>query len=229
MRAVVLARWALGILIGAMVLLLPLVHYRATYEHSRRLRLVTDRDVELPDGRMVHHTVYRSGQLTAAGFRDAIRRYQIRTVVNLQEEARDPLIPTGVFRKPTVRQSDVLNDLHVNYVALDGGVLDHPDAPGVAGGRPLVIDQFLELVDKPENHPILFHCKAGLHRTGLIAAIYRMEYDRRPITAAVEELKANGFGTFAATDGNVYLERFIYQFRPGQRRTPAKATAEGGR
>jgi protein tyrosine/serine phosphatase len=222
MRGVIVLRWVLGVAVAALVLAVPLLHYRATYEHARRLRLVADQNVKLPDGRIVHHTLYRSGQLTANGFRDAHRRYQFKTVVNLQEEARDPKIPLGFLNKTLHRQSDVLADLKVTYIPLDGGVLDHPEQE--PGARPLVIDQFLEILDRPENHPVLFHCKAGLHRTGLMTAIYRMEYERRTPEAAVEELKANGFGTFAATDANFYLDRFVYQFKPGLRRTATRPT-----
>jgi hypothetical protein len=45
-----------------------------------------------------------------------------------------------------------------------------------------------------------------------------MEYEGRTPARAVEELRANGFGTFAATDGNVYLDRFILRFERGVRR-----------
>jgi tyrosine-protein phosphatase SIW14 len=202
--------WALGTLVAAVVLGGPGLYYRATYEHARRLRVVAD------------GVLYRCGQLPAAGFRDAHRKYGFKTVVNLQEEARDPLLPPGVFRKPAVRETEVLADLGARYVCLDGGVLDHPDlAPG---SRPAVIDEFLELMDDPGNRPVLIHCKAGLHRTGLMVAVYRMEYERRSAGDAMEELKANGFGTFAATDGNAYVQRYVTAFRPGVRWPHGKPT-----
>jgi len=197
------APWLLGALVVAATLGLPGLYYRATYEHGRRLRVVAD------------GVLYRCGQLPAAGFRDAHRKYGFRTVINLQEEARDPLLPPSVFRKPSIRETEVLADLGVKYLCLDGGVLDHPDlAPG---SRPAVIDEFLAVMDKKENHPVLIHCKAGLHRTGLMAAVYRMEYEGRTAGDAMEELKANGFGTFAATDGNAYVQRYLTDFKKRQR------------
>ena len=202
--------WLLGVFVVAATLGLPGLYYRATYEHGRRLRVVAD------------GVLYRCGQLPAAGFRHAHRKYGFRTVVNLQEEARDPLLPPSVFQKPSIRETEVLADLGVKYLCLDGGVLDHPDlAPG---SRPAVIDEFLAVMDKPENHPVLIHCKAGLHRTGLMAAVYRMEYEGRTAGDAMEELKANGFGTFAATDGNAYVQRYVTDFRPKVRWPNGKPT-----
>ena len=207
--------WILGAVLATAVLGLPGLHYRYTYEQSKRLRVVTD-------GKF-----YRSGQLPASGFRDAAAKYGIKTVINLQEEARDPLIPERAFAKPSVRQSDVLAGLNVNAIALDGGVLEDNPQPGQ---RPAVIDEFLEVIDairdkhwaKGEPHAVLIHCKAGLHRTGLLTAIYRIEYEDRTLPEVIEELKANGFGTYAATEANDYIKRFLIDYRKGVRRPGGK-------
>lgn len=196
---------ALSFAVVALVLGLPLLHYRATYEQSRRLRVVTD-------GKF-----YRSGQLTAEGFREAHRKYGFKTVINLQEEARDPLIPIRCFQKPSVRQNELLASMGVQAKTIDGGVLDLKDPDWPPEFRPPMVDEFLEILDNPENYPILIHCKAGLHRTGLMTAIYRIEYEHKPIAEVVDELRANGFGTFAATDANCYLKRLIVDYEPGVR------------
>ncbi len=202
------ARWAFGIVVAVAIVGVPVAHYRSSYVHAKRLRVVAD-------GKL-----YRCGQLPADGFRDAFRRYGIRCVVNLQEEAKDPHIPQTWLDswkgEKHVLESELCRQHGVKYVSLDGGVLDHPDqAPGT---RPPVIDEFLELLDNPANYPMLIHCKAGLHRTGLLTAVYRLEMQRRSKADAVRELRANGFGTYGATDGNAYLVRFIEQFEPGVRR-----------
>lgn len=196
-------RWVLGVLLVGFLIGIPTAYYRSTYAKYKRLRVVTE-------GKL-----YRSGQLTANGFRDAVRRYGIKTVVNLQEEARDPLIPEDWQSKSKILESEVCRELGVKYIALDGGVLDDPTQD--SGSRPKVIDDFLEIVRDPNQLPILFHCKAGLHRTGLITAVYRMECENWSKADAVRELRANGFGTFAATDGNEYIKRFILDFQPSDR------------
>jgi len=195
----VLATVVIGLLVGV-----PIAYYRSCYAHAKRLRVVED-------GKL-----YRSGQLTSSGFVETVKRYGIKTVVNLQQEAKDPFLPGSWQGKPQVYESDLCESLGVAYVQLDGGVLDHPDLP--AGSRPLVIDQFFALVDNEKSWPILIHCKAGLHRTGLVTAVYRMEYNKWSQREAVEELKANGFGTFNASEADDYVVRFIKEFQPGVRR-----------
>ncbi|MCZ2341559.1 MAG: tyrosine-protein phosphatase [Bacteroidales bacterium] len=206
--------------IGAAILLagmvgVPTAYYRAGYAHAKRLR-------EVAPGQ-----VYRSGQLTADGFREAVRRYGIRTIINLQEEARDPFLPEAWQQAAKLRESELCQELGIRYIALDGGVLGPDGPPGYY--RPPAIDQFLAILDDPQNYPVLFHCKAGLHRTGLLTAIYRMEYENRPLAEAVEELRANGFGTFAATDANFYVREFLSYYqrgvRPGSKPAPAESAA----
>ena len=198
-------RWVLGVLTAAVIAGVPLGYYRAGYVHARRLRVVAD-------GKL-----YRCGQLPAAGFREAFGRYGIRTVVNIREEDRDPLLPADwlsqwLGRKGTATEAEVCRAAGVKYVQIDGGVIDCP-----ADGRPAAVDDFLRVCDDPANWPVLIHCKAGRDRTGLMAAIWRMEYEGRTKAEAVAELKANGFATFAATDGNAYLDRLILRYRPGVR------------
>ena len=208
-------RWAGAAVLIAGVVGGPTAYYRSTYAHAKRLRAV------------VPGKVYRSGQLTANGFRQAVDRFGIRTVVNLQEEARDPYLPDAWRHDATIRESDLCAELGVRYVALDGGVLAEGGPPGLH--RPPVVDQFLAILDDPANYPVLFHCKAGLHRTGLLTAVYRMEYEGRSRAAAFEELRANGFGTFGATDANFYVREFVVGFEPGVRPGPKPGPPGGVR
>lgn len=197
-------RSLLTIVVLAGMISIPTIYYRATYAHAKRLRVVEE-------GKL-----YRCGQLTAEGFTEAIRRYGIKTVINLQQQVKDPYLPVSWGGKPKIFESQLCESVGVNYIQLDGGVLDHPEWP--PGSRPLVIDEFFEIMDDPKNYPVLIHCQAGLHRTGLVAAIYRMEYNKWSMGEAVEELKANGFGTFNASDIDLYVVKFIKEFQAGQRR-----------
>ena len=62
--------------------------------------------------------LYRSGQMTAAGFRETIERYNIKTVVNLQHEQPDPLLPENWLGKGKVHESELCQQLGVKYVLL---------------------------------------------------------------------------------------------------------------
>ena len=196
--------WVGAALLLAMIVGVPLLHGRSQYEQHRRLRVVTD-------GR-----VYRSGQLYGDGFRQAFQTYGIKTIVNLQEEAEqiDPKIPRSYFRRDKESESEVCTEQGVRFINLAGGVMDNDGA----GGRPKLIDDFLEVFDNNDNYPIIFHCKAGLHRTGWMTAIYRMEYEGWSRTRALDELRANGFGTFKSTSDNDYIRRYLFEFVPGLRK-----------
>jgi protein tyrosine phosphatase (PTP) superfamily phosphohydrolase (DUF442 family) len=198
-------RWLLGLVVAAAVVAVPAVHYRAGYVHARRLRVVAD-------GKL-----YRCGQLPVAGFREAFDRFGIRTVVNIREEDRDPLLAPDwlahdLGRKGTTTEAELCRACGVNYVQIDGGVLECPE-----GGRPAAVDAFLRVCDDPANFPILLHCKAGRDRTGLLTAVWRMEYEGRTKAQAVNELRANGFVTYNATADNAYLDKLVHRYRPGVR------------
>jgi tyrosine-protein phosphatase SIW14 len=216
--------WALGVVLVAVVMGVPTAHWRAGYDQSKRLRVVTD-------GRL-----YRSGQMTADGFREAIQKYGIRTVLNLQSsdddksgkvDLADPLLPKTPFGGPKRKESEVVADAGATYLQIDCNTLDRTGS----NGYPDILNKVYDVFDDERNYPILIHCKAGLHRTGLVTAAYRMEYEGRTRGEALEELRANGFGEFKATDANVYVKAGIHEFTVRKRTDsrppkPAKPAAE---
>jgi tyrosine-protein phosphatase SIW14 len=206
-------RWCFGTGIFAMIAIVPFVHFRATYAHAKRLREVTP-------GKF-----YRCGQLTAEGFREAIHRYGIKTVVNLQDEDPDPLLPRNYYRTGQLTpESEVCREAGARYVMLN---FDLPARNVAHLEHPKVIDAFLNICDDPANYPILLHCKAGLHRTGLLTAIYRIEYERWTTAEALRELRANGFGDSAATSANDYIYAFLEVYKPRWQRKPGKTGNAG--
>jgi len=62
------------------------------------------------------------------------------------------------------------------------------------------IRQVLDLLDDERNCPVLVHCSAGVERSGMVAAIYRIERMGWSNERAVEQLLANGVDTTLATD-----------------------------
>jgi tyrosine-protein phosphatase SIW14 len=206
------ARWAIGLAIGLSIVIVPLVHFRDQYAHAKRLRVVTP-------GRF-----YRCGQLTADGFEEVFDFYAIRTVINLQDESPDPLLSRGYFDKPSIPESEVCKRHGVRYILLTFDLLPRDHLPVE---RPAVIDRYLRILDDPDAYPILLHCKAGLHRTGLMTALYRIEKEGWSRGAAVRELRANGFGDAASTTANDYVYQFLELYVPGQRRLPASPIVQG--
>ncbi|MCI0459919.1 MAG: tyrosine-protein phosphatase [Gemmataceae bacterium] len=195
-------RWLLGAALAVFLVAIPVIYYRARYAHSKRLRVVTP------------GVLYRSGCLTANGFKEAIRRYQIRTVINLQDEFPDPELARRYLSGEVIHERDLCERLKVRYVWMPPDLISRRKVPAE---RPEAIERFLAILDDPANYPILIHCKAGLHRTGVMAAVYRMEYQGWSAARALRELKDHGFGDSAATAANDYILQYILCYRPGQR------------
>jgi protein tyrosine/serine phosphatase len=221
-----LLRWALGIGVAAVALVPPVALYRAQYIHAKRFR-------EVEPGKL-----YRSGQMTADGFRETIERFHIKTVVNLQHEQPDPFLPDRWLGNGKIRESELCQKLGVRYVLLTPDILP----PGnTVDKEPPVVKDWLAILDDEANYPILLHCKAGLHRTGRLTAIYRMEYHGWSQGEALRELRANGYGYVAASEGDEFVVQFIQNYKPrakSERLTvdaathvagAAKAKAEGAR
>jgi protein tyrosine/serine phosphatase len=207
-------RAVLIVALVGIVFVFPIVHYRAVYAHSKRLRTVDP-------GRL-----YRCGQLTAAGFADAVRELKIKTVVNVQNDFPDPDIQTTFLSNSSIKESELCAQLGVRYVALAPDLVSRRRTPEE---RPTVIDEFLAVMDQPDNYPVLLHCKAGLHRTGLLAAIYRMEYQGWSRHAAHHELKAHGFGDWKCTVANDYVRQYLAHYEPGLRRPAGVAQRQSDR
>jgi tyrosine-protein phosphatase SIW14 len=195
-------RWLLIGCIVVLIAVVPVVCYRDVYAHSKRLR-------EVEPGKL-----YRCGQLTADGFADAISHYHIRTVINVQDEYPDPDIDKCFFSGETVKESALCKQLGVRYVYLPPDLIPRHLIPEQ---RPEAIEKFLALMDDPSAYPVLIHCRAGLHRTGVLTAVYSMEYDRWGPEETLHELKANGFSEWQCTSANDYIKQYILTYRRGIR------------
>ncbi len=194
-----------GVLVGtivALVLVLPVGFYRCVYVHEKRLR-------EVSPGR-----VYRSGQMTADGFADAVAEFHLRTIINLQDEYPDPEIRLYAVGGGTVKESELCRELGVRYLFMPPDLIPRRQVPA---HRPEAIERLLEVLDDPASYPVLLHCRAGLHRTGVLVAVYRMEYEGWSPRAALQELRANGFGEWESQAANDYINQYILTYRRGLR------------
>lgn len=203
-------RWAPAVLLTLFVTLGPYLAYRASYAEHKRLRVVKP------------GVLYRSGQMTVAGFRDAIACFGIKTIINLQDEYPDPDLDESFWSFGTMKETDLCQRLGVRYVYIQPDLIPRRQVPAA---RPRSIEKFLAVMDDPENYPVLIHCKAGLHRTGVMNAVYRMEYENQTPRQAVEELRMHGFGDFACTGHNDYIQQYILSYRRGVRQTAEQAAA----
>jgi tyrosine-protein phosphatase SIW14 len=214
------ARWVLATVLAMSIIAIPAVRYRVVYSTEKRFREVTP-------GKF-----YRCGQMSAEAFRKQIREHNIKLVINLQDEYPDPLLSAGYWDAPHIPESQVCAEAGAKFTFLtwagERGLLARNAASPT--NRPQVIDDFLKLCDDPENYPILIHCMAGLHRTGALTAVYRLEYEGWPVADAARELRANGYGDRKATTANDYIYEYLYLYQPRARgpRTEARSQKPDG-
>jgi tyrosine-protein phosphatase SIW14 len=214
MRIANLGRWAMGLALAGFMIYAPYLYYRYTLEHSKRLRPIVE-------GRL-----YRCGCLSADGFRDAIQKHKIKTVITFWDEDPDPTLHASRFDSTSIKESELCRSLGVDFKYIFVELL--PDAR-VGKDRLRAIDEFLKIMDDENSYPVLIHCKAGLHRTGVMAAIYRMEYNGWSRQDAMRELRAHGFGYWTANTSDPYVLQYVmsYQRRNerAEQRPPSGALA----
>jgi hypothetical protein len=134
--------------------------------------------------------LYRVAQPSELGMRYLVDRHHVKTVLNLRLE--DDHLRRGVLAvgAPT-------GDLESRFVAelgvrsLQWGMGREACWPWVS---PWQFDEFYRLFDNSDNFPIAIHCVSGRHRTGTIAALFRLEYDRWPIERVLAEMYSFSFG-----------------------------------
>jgi tyrosine-protein phosphatase SIW14 len=215
-----IVRWTLVALVVVLVAVVPVVHYRCVYAHGKRLR-------EVEPGR-----VYRSGELNADGFRDAHDLYGIRTVVCLRDDDPDPDVDLGFLPgNGKVKESELCDRLGMRFVFIAPDLVPRREVPA---RRPEAIERFLEVMDDKASYPVLIHCNAGLNRTGVLVAVYRMEYQGWSIPQAFQDTLDNGFGRNQCTAANDYVKQYILTYEPGLRQPESvrhennqKAEADG--
>jgi protein tyrosine/serine phosphatase len=155
--------------------------------------------------------LYRAGQLSQAGLERVIQDYGIRTIITLRDANVPGMVP------PDQAEETYCRSRGLNYVRITprpwSVPTDAEEPPGMIGVR-----QFLATLDDASQHPVLIHCFAGMHRTGVHCAIYRMEYDRWSPTDAIGEMRHCGYTNIDHEDD---VRGFLQSYRPRWQRQSA--------
>jgi protein tyrosine/serine phosphatase len=181
-------QWVLGLSIVALLVGGPIAYGMFIKANMRNFHQVRD-------GRL-----YRSGQMSLLGLKNVIHDYGIKTVVTLRDAVYlgDP--------PPDEAEEKYCQDQEINYVRIPPRSWWAPtgEIPADEGIR-----QFLEVMDNPNNYPVLVHCFGGIHRAGAFTAIYRMEYEHWSNAEAMAEMKHYGYSTLDDEwDISTYLEKY---------------------
>ena len=100
--------------------------------------------------------IYKSGAMSPETLVDKVRRYGIKTVIDLRSNST---------KVDTERSA--LEQVGVQYFHIPSRQIPANET----------MEAFLEVMDNHADPPILIHCKHGEGRSVLFAAIYRMEYE----------------------------------------------------
>lgn len=189
----------LSLVVVALIIGGPFAYRAAKHRTYRNLRVVED------------GVLYRSGQMSPAGFERVCRERGIRTVVKLREA----------------------NDEKAADVAADDAEEAYCRAHGITFIRLLPKDweeddtgrvpmednlRWFEraMADPAQTpRPVLVHCFAGIHRTGAMVAAYRMAFQGWSNAEAVAELQSRGRSTTTYV-GNL-IPYLTNKYRPERR------------
>jgi tyrosine-protein phosphatase SIW14 len=158
--------------------------------------------------------LYRSGQLTHKGLERVLYENNIGTLINL----RSP--DSGKTDKSDSWEEDLCFKSFVRFVSIPFRPADHPKALSMTETHEIIDEaagRFLEILSDPISYPrpILIHCLAGVHRTGLMVALYRVEKEGWSKEQAIDEMKQRGYTAFVSDDP---LCQFIVNWTPTKER-----------
>lgn len=187
---IVLAGTAVALVVAA-----PLVYSSHRNTHLRNLRTVEE------------GVLYRSGQLTPVGMSRVIHDHNIKTVVTLRASRQVGGKSPDEWEEAFCAARGVK---HVRVVPRVWGADETGEIPAEQA-----VQEFLAVMEKKENHPVLVHCYAGIHRTGTMCAIFRMEYHGWTAERAMEEMQFYGF---APEDMHQHIAVYLREYQPRQKR-----------
>jgi protein tyrosine/serine phosphatase len=149
--------------------------------------------------------LYRSGTLQPADLDKVLQEFGIRTVVNLR--AMHTAAPPDWYRQ----EREVCKERGVRLV----------DIPMEADRAPTdaQVAAWLALLEDSRGLPILVHCQRGVVRTGMMVAIYEMEYLGKDPRRSLEELPA--FGHDLGKDDYRFFRDLILNYTPRRKQAAA--------
>ena len=130
----------------------------------------------VPNFGIVSPVFLRGGQPKEGGLA-SLKRAGVKTIVNLRDGASD-----------IQAERKIAKTLGLNFVSIPLSVFKYASRDQV--------DQFLKVVNKPENQPIFVHCRQGQDRCGTMVAMYRMKEQAWTAKNAYEEMLKYGFHPF---------------------------------
>lgn len=122
--------------------------------------------------------VYKSGVIPPDELPDYIKKYNIKSVIDLRYPGTNNLVDNPEVPKELTAEKEAIEKIPgVNYFNLGTDQIPEPET----------VDKFLKVMDDSTNYPVLIHCYHGEGRAILFSSIYRMEYENMPNEEAREK------------------------------------------
>lgn len=122
----------------------------------------------------INENLYRGGVPRGEGF-EALKKLGIKTVIDLHGFRKDP------------DYWNAIESLGLKYFSL----LLKEEPPSEE-----MVEEFISIVNNPDNHPVFYHCSRGKIRTGVMLAAFRMRCEGWTNEDAFDEMQYFGFNTF---------------------------------
>ena len=131
--------------------------------------------------------LYRGGQPAESDYK-ALASYGIKTIIDLRNDEES-------FAKS----------------AAEAAGLKYYNIPmnGVSAPTDADVAQFLKIVNDPASGKVFMHCKAGIHRTGAMGAVYRISHDGWDYDKTFAEMKNYQFSAGLFHGG---LQKFVKHY-----------------
>jgi protein tyrosine/serine phosphatase len=131
--------------------------------------------------------LYRGGQPAESDYK-ALASYGIKTIIDLRNDEES-------FAKS----------------AAEAAGLKYYNIPmnGVSAPSDADVAQFLKIVNDPASGKVFMHCKAGIHRTGAMGAVYRISHDGWDYDKTFAEMKNYQFSAGLFHGG---LQKFVKHY-----------------
>jgi protein tyrosine/serine phosphatase len=147
---------------------------------------------------------YRGAQPGKDDYKD-LAALGIRTIVDLRDD------PESYEQ----RETEAAGMRYVNIAMSDK---EYPRAEQIAA--------FLKLVDEPATGKFYVHCAGGRHRTGVMGAVYRFNYDHWNYDQVYAEMKSYDFYTrFGHGEMKHYVEDYWQKLQTAPNGSATKAVA----
>lgn len=112
--------------------------------------------------------VYKSGVIPPDEIADYVKKYHIKSIVDLRFPGTADLVNNPEIPKElTAEQEAVAKIDGVNY--FNNGSDQVPKQEN--------LNNFFKIMDNKDNYPVLIHCYHGIGRAEMYSALYRIEYE----------------------------------------------------